>query len=94
MYHKSAIQIANERIIIPDPDVQKAGEVAKRVVSDYGPITDINSYILAHIQLGKACEEQKNEKSVASALTVMCVIEELVTQAIIGPDRITIIKFK
>ena len=94
MYHKSASQIANERIVLPDPDVKRASEAARVIISDYGSITDINNYVRAHADLGKVCESQKNEKSVSCALAVMAVIEELISGAIIGSDQITIIKLK
>lgn len=94
MYHKSAAQISRERIVLPDPDVKKASESARIIVSDYGSITDINNYVRAHVDLGKICESLKNEKCVSNALAIMGIIEELISASVVGPDRITIIKLK
>lgn len=94
MYHKSATQISKERIVLPDPDIKRAADAARVIVSDYGSITDINNYVRAHVDLGKTCEMLEDEKCVSAALSVMGVIEDLISASVIGPDRVTIIKLK
>ena len=94
MYHMSADQIAQEKIILPNPDVVATANAARRMVSTFGTLEDINNYVRAHLACGKYIEKLEDEKEISNTLGVMQVLESLISQAIVGPDRITIIKFK
>lgn len=96
MYHKSAEQISQEKIIIPNPDVVLMAKAARELVAQFGTVEDINNFVKAHITCGKFIEtlKDRDETQISDTLGVMQVLESLVSQAVVGSDRITIIKFK
>lgn len=97
MYHMSADQISQDKLIIPNPDVAETAQAAKKMVATFGTLEDINNYVKAHLACGKYIETMKDgedDKEISNALGVMLVLESLISQAVIGADKITIIKFK
>lgn len=93
----SADQISEQKLIIPNPDVSETAEAAKKLVRQFGTVEDINNYVKAHITCGKyieILEDVKHEREISDTLGVMLVLESLISQAVIGADKITIIKFK
>jgi hypothetical protein len=96
MYHKTAQQLSKELIVIPDPRMDHAAEAAKLVVLEFGPIEIIDNFVKAHIAVGKIIETipENNTEGISSCLAVMAFIEEVLAKAIIGEDRVTIIKIK
>ena len=97
MYHMSADQISEQKIIIPNPDVVTVAEAAKKLVAKFGTLENINNYVKAHMACGKLIEtldDGKDEAQISDVLGIMLVLESLISQAIVGQDRITIIKFK
>lgn len=93
----SADQISNDKVIIPNPDVVETAEAAKMIVKQFGTVEDINNYVKAHLMCGKFIEtldDNKDQSKISDTLGVMLVLESLISQAIVGPDKITIIKFK
>ena len=97
MYHMSADQISQEKVIIPNPDVVTMAEAARKLVATFGTLENINNYVKAHLVCGKFIEtldDRKDESEISNSLGIMLVLESLISQAIVGQDRITIIKFK
>ncbi|NBR96135.1 MAG: hypothetical protein EBT48_00780 [Verrucomicrobia bacterium] len=97
MYHKSADQLSSEKIIIPNPDVVTTARAAKKLVAEFGTLEKIENYLNAHLACGKYIEtldDAKQQDEVANTLGVMQVLESLISQAVVGADKITIIKFK
>jgi 2-hydroxy-3-keto-5-methylthiopentenyl-1-phosphate phosphatase len=96
MYHKTAQQLAEEFIVIPDPRLDEAARAAKLVVEEFGPVEIIDNHVKAHIALGRLLEEvdENDVQGIAACLGVMAFIEEVLANAILGEDRITIIKIK
>jgi hypothetical protein len=97
MYHMSADQISQDKIIIPNPDVIETAQAARKLVGQFGTLEDINNYVKAHLACGKFIEtlhDSKEQEKISDALGVMLVLESLISQAVVGADKITIIKFK
>jgi hypothetical protein len=97
MYHMSADQISQDKIIIPNPDVVETAQAARKLVGQFGTLEDINNYVKAHLACGKyieTLEDGKDQYEISNALGVMLVLESLISQAVVGADKITIIKFK
>jgi len=97
MYHMSAEQIAQDKIILPNPDVAATANAARRMVSSFGTLENINNYVRAHLACGKYIErldDGKDEKEISNTLGVMQVLESLISQAIVGADKVTIIRLK
>jgi hypothetical protein len=94
MYHKTAQQLAEEFIVIPDPRLDEAAKAAKLVVEEFGPVEIIDNHIKAHKAVGKILEnaDRNDTEGISACLAVMQFLEEIVAKAIIGEDRITIIK--
>lgn len=97
MYHMSADQISEQKLIIPNPDVTETAQAAKKLVRTFGTLEDINNYVKAHLSCGKYIEtlmDGLDDREIANALGVMLVLESLISQAVIGADKVTIVKFK
>jgi len=96
MYHKTSQQLAEEFIVIPDPRLDEAAKSAKLIVEQFGPVEIIDNHVKAHKALGKILEnaDQNDTQGIAACLGVMAFLEEVLAKAIIGEDRITIIKIK
>ena len=97
MYHMSADQISEQKLIIPNPDVSLTAQAAKRLVRTFGTLEDINNYVKAHLACGKYIETLKDgldDHEISHALGAMLVLESLISQAVIGADKVTIVKFK
>jgi hypothetical protein len=94
MYHKTAEQLAKEFVVIPDPRLDEAAKSAKLIVEEFGPVEIIDNHVKAHKALGKILEDvdRNDTEGIAACLAVMAFIEEVLAKAIIGEDRITIIK--
>ena len=72
-------------------------EAARKLVATFGTLENINNYVKAHLVCGKFIEtldDRKDESEISNSLGIMLVLESLISQAIVGQDRITIIKFK
>ena len=96
MYHKTAQQLSEEFVVIPDPRLDEAAKAAKLIVEEFGPVEVIDNHVKAHVALGKILEnvDENDVQGIAACLGVMAFIEEVMAKAIIGEDRITIIKIK
>jgi hypothetical protein len=96
MYHKTAQQLAEELVIIPDPRVDEAARAARLIVQEFGPIEKIDNHVKAHVAVGRIIENADKEDvmGISACLAVMAFLEEVMAKAIIGDDRITIIKIK
>ena len=96
MYHKTAQKLAEEFVVIPDPRLDEAAKSAKLIVEEFGPVEIIDNHVKAHIAIGKILEgvDETDTQGIAACLAVMAFIEEVLAKAIIGEDRITIIKIK
>jgi len=96
MYHKTAQQLSEEFVIIPDPRLDEAAKAAKLIVEEFGPVEVIDNHVKAHKALGKILEtaDETDIQGISACLGVMAFIEEVMAKAIIGEDRITIIKIK
>jgi hypothetical protein len=96
MYHKTAEQLAKEFVVIPDPRLDEAAKSAKLIVEEFGPVEVIDNHVKAHMALGKILEDvdRTDTQGIAACLAVMAFIEEVMASAIIGEDKITIIKIK
>jgi hypothetical protein len=96
MYHKTSQQLAEEFIVIPDPRLDEAAKSAKLIVEQFGPVEIIDNHVKAHKALGKILEnvDQNDTQGIAACLGVMAFLEEVLAKAIIGEDRITILKIK
>jgi len=96
MYHKTAQQLAEELVVIPDPRTDQAGIAARLIVQEFGPTEIIDNYVKAHMAVGKIVEnaDRDDVMGISACLGVMAFIEEVMAKAIIGEDRITIIKIK
>lgn len=94
MYHKTAEQLAKELIVIPDPRYDDVAKAAKLVVLEFGPIEVIDNYVKAHVAVGRVVEKinQEDTRKLSSCLGIMFFLEELMAKAILGEDKITIIK--
>lgn len=67
------------------------------MVTIFGTLEDINNYVKAHMACGRFIEtlkDGKDDTQISDTLGVMLVLESLISQAIVGQDKITIIKFK
>jgi hypothetical protein len=96
MYHKTAQQLSEEFVVIPDPRLDEAAKAAKLIVEEFGPVEVIDNHVKAHVALGKILEnvDENDVQGIAACLGVMAFIEEVMAKAILGEDRITIIKIK
>jgi len=96
MYHKTAAQLSEELVIIPDPRLDEAAKAAKLIVEEFGPVEIIDNHVKAHKAIGKILEDADKEDvaGISACLAVMSFLEEVMAKAIIGEDRITIIKIK
>jgi len=96
MYHKTSQQLAEEFVVIPDPRLDEAAKSAKLIVEEFGPVEIIDNHVKAHKALGKILEgaDRTDTQGISACLAVMAFIEEVMAKAIIGEDRITIIKIK
>jgi hypothetical protein len=96
MYHKTSQQLAEEFVVIPDPRLDEAAKSAKLIVEEFGPVEIIDNHVKAHRALGKILEDvdETDTQGIAACLGVMAFIEEVLAKAIIGEDKITIIKIK
>jgi len=94
MYHKTAQQLAEEFTVISDPRLDEAARAAKLVVEEFGPVEIIDNHVKAHKAIGKILEnaDKNDTQGIAACLAVMQFLEEIMAKAIIGEDRITIIK--
>jgi hypothetical protein len=96
MYHKTSEQLAREFIVIPNPRLDEAAKAAKLIVEEFGPTEIIDNHVKAHAALGKILEkaDKTDTEGISSCLAVMAFIEEILAKAIIGEDKITIIKIQ